>query len=619
MMGCKTKYWYNLLLLLLVILVKIRSNVVQQTNLHTRLGSLMGKIEKVEFDGMTKFVSSFLGIPYAKPPVHERRFSRPEKFGDFKSFVMYDATYYRPHCIQLQGAYLYLEAFQQSEDCLYLNIFVPGTPENKSFDTYSNHPRAVMIYIHGGSFAVGGADIYAGDKLSAFGDVIVVTINYRLNVLGFLSNGDKHSGNYGLWDMKLALQWVHDNIVDYGGDPFRVTIFGNSAGGAAVLYQAINPDNRGLFQRVIAQSGSCFAFWALQDHPAENFNWYTARVGCNTGNYTDILNCLRKKPLDSIRLGYSDYDTNFVPAVDEDFVLEDPGALSERRTTTGNKAMDFFAELDFLNGVLSQDGAYARSLWVSRMEKQNISGVSMAYFEDYFIPRMLQGLYRTSPQVLVKSIVHQYTDWSRPNDTTKIRDNLIDFESDVTFFVPAVHASKKRAEAAKYASDRNNNYFYVFAHKPDFAPDPAWLTGATHIMELPYIFGFTKSLEIKLQKDYDAINPFTTTATDIKFSKELMTFWTNFAKTGDPNSATGNFKDVLKWPKYSLDTQLYIELAPKMTSQSVKHHFVAKRVAFWEKVVPLLLDCKSSAPIFCTSVWWILSIVLWFFSFAGLF
>ncbi|XP_045197202.2 bile salt-activated lipase-like [Mercenaria mercenaria] len=593
-MDNKYCYRYVVFVLLLILAVgDIQNESLRETVISTRIGSLKGITQVVKFDGKFKNVTSFLGIPYAKPPIFERRFSRPEPYGDLKNVPIYNATYYRPHCIQPLATYFYMQYFNQSEDCLFLNIFIPG-----SSAPLHNNTFAVMIYIHGGSFAVGGADVYSGDMLSPFNDVIVVTINYRLNVFGFLSSGEKYSGNYGLWDMKLAIQWVHDNIKDFGGDPTRVTLFGNSAGGGAVLFQAINPSNRGLFQRVIAQSGTCFAFWALQENPADNFNWYVTNAGCNTGTHSDMLNCLRKKPVEDLTLGYTIFLTNFVPAVDLEFLLEDPIKLSESRTSAGKVAMAFYSELDLLIGVLSQDGAYARGRW----EGENINGVSRSYFVESFVPNLLRDIINKPSPVLIDSVLKQYTDWSRPNDKLIIREKVIDLESDITFFIPAIHASRKHVQImGENSTERNNTYFYVFDHKPDFAPDPEWLTGATHAMELPYIFGFTKALEIKMTMDYDAISPFVASEEDIQFSKKLMTFWTDFAKTGNPNLGEAEGPDRLKetvlpeWPPYLPDTQLYLELSPNMSSQSVKHHFVASRVAFWENMTSLLKDCCSGS------------------------
>lgn len=516
----------SIVLLMILASGALQDEYEKETYLFTDLGMIKGKTQRVQFGGKTRNITSFLGIPYAKPPICDRRFARPEPFGNFEKFRTYNALHYRPSCIQ-HATYSYMKNFDQNEDCLYLNIFTPAHFE-RSFKEANSRKYAVMIYIHGGSFAAGGADVYSGDVLSAFNDVIVVTINYRLNVFGFLSNGETSAGNFGLWDMKMAIEWVHNNIHDYSGDPSRVTLFGNSAGGGAVLFQALNPENRGLFQRVISQSGTCFAFWALQHSPAQNLKWYLNKTGCNVGSYLDNMACLRKLPTESLFVS----NIIFVPSVDNDFLMEEPLKLSKGETIAGKRAMKFYSELDLVIGVLSQDGAYARSGWVSAEE--NINGVTRSYFTEKFVPRMLgEVYYKTQSKLITDYVIHQYTDWDDPENKEIIRNHLIDLESDVTFFIPAIHAAKAHAQKLhKNTKSRNNTYFYLFDHKPDFAPDPEWLSGATHAMELPYIFGFTKPLETKMILDYDAVDPFVTSQEDIQFSHKLMRYWTNFAKSG---------------------------------------------------------------------------------------
>ena len=516
----------NVLILILVVAKISECDCAQEIVIETRVGTFLGLTYQTEMGDKSRNASCFLGIPFAKPPVGERRFMKPEPYGNIKG--LYNATYHRPHCIQTRTTYSYLKFYKQSEDCLYLNIYIPGSSKTQC-------QYAVMIFIHGGSFVDGGADVYDGAKLSAFQDVIVVTINYRLNIFGFLSNNDNIKGNNGLWDMKLAIQWVHDNIDRFHGDPTRVTLFGNSAGGAAVLYQAIHQDNRMLFQRIISQSGSCFSFWAIQKYPVHNFLWFIKEVGCNMGDNSAILNCLREKDADDLKLAETRYTTQFVPSVDNDFLPEDPASLSRKKTIAGRKAMDFFSELDLLTGVTSKDGAFALSYWKAGIEEEYLAdiatGVPETYFKDSYIPEILSDMYNDVPKVLLESIKHQYTDWTKATDPISVRDNLLQFESDVTFFVPVSYTLKTHRRS-QGSEKRNNSYFYVFNHKPSFAPEPRWLKGATHVMELPYIFGFAKPMQRKLIHDYFASDPFIVTQEDLDFSAIMMTIWANFAKTG---------------------------------------------------------------------------------------
>lgn len=563
----------------------------EEVRIITPKGVLIGETENVEFNGEYKPVTRFLGVPYAKPPIGNRRFMKPEPYGNF--IEPYNATFSRPHCIQTKLSYQYIKSYVQSEDCLYLNIYIPG---NSSFSTKN---YAVMVYIHGGSFVDGGAEIYDGDKLSGFHDTIIVSINYRLNVFGFLSDGITLLGNNGLWDMRLALQWVHDNIGEFGGDPTRVTLFGQSAGGAAVLYQALYPKNRGLFQRIIAQSGSSFAIWAFQKTPLKNFLWFSSSVGCNQTFIDDILQCLREKPAQDLKLDENQYTLQFIPSIDHEFLPEDPVSLSKKTSEEGKAAMDFFSEIDFMNGVTSSEGALFAGFWQHRMMMENITnanitdGVPKTFVTDVYIPEKLSGLFDKTPPLLVSSFQYQYTDWSN-DDPKAIRDKLLDFENDVSFFVPSTYASRVH-EATNSQNASRRNYFYLFDHKPGFAPKPEWLKGAIHEMDLPYIFGFTKGLQQKMIKDFGATDTFPLSQEDFVFSKNMMTYWTNFAKSGNPNLPTRNDGNIPDWPTFDSRNRRYMELKIRMTSESVKNHLAATRIAFWEDLVPELKVCEQES------------------------
>ena len=139
----------------------------------------------------------------------------------------------------------------------------------------------MMIWIHGGGFTQGSASEYIPSELITENDVIVVVIQYRLGILGFLSSGDDVSpGNYGLWDQTLAIRWVKDNIRAFGGDPDSMTIFGESAGAASVGYQILSPASRGLFSRAILQSGTPLTSWALNQDPVKSLYYLANKTGC---------------------------------------------------------------------------------------------------------------------------------------------------------------------------------------------------------------------------------------------------------------------------------------------------------------------------------------------------
>ncbi|XP_053385645.1 para-nitrobenzyl esterase-like [Mercenaria mercenaria] len=210
-----------------------------------KFGDIIGFTERVKFGNQTLQVRKFLGIPYAEPPTGNLRFEKPVM--KTRLHTPFKALNYSSKCPQPQ-----LEYGTMSEDCLYLNIFTPSDSSSTNVA-----PKPVMIWIHGGAFIEGYSDIYAGDIISSLADVIVVTLNYRLGVLGFFSTHDPTAkGNCGLWDQQLAIRWVNENIADFGGDTTNITIFGESAGSSSVIYQMLYPGNKGLFKRATAESVS---------------------------------------------------------------------------------------------------------------------------------------------------------------------------------------------------------------------------------------------------------------------------------------------------------------------------------------------------------------------------
>ena len=232
----------------------------------------------------------FAGVPYAAPPVGALRFQPPAPPLPWQG--VHDASKFGPRCMQeTQNDPDFGRAV--SEDCLTLNVWTPNRP--------ATGLRPVMVWIHGGAFINGSSDIYDARWLADRGDIIVVTINYRLGTLGFLAHPslapDGRAGNYGLADQQAALRWVHDNIVDFGGDPGKVTIAGESAGAMSVCDHLASPGSAGLFRAAIIQSGPCQAQADLPTAQRVSLD-YAASVGC--GDPRTAADCLRALPADKL-------------------------------------------------------------------------------------------------------------------------------------------------------------------------------------------------------------------------------------------------------------------------------------------------------------------------------
>ena len=491
---------------------------IKEVNSHDRsikvmttVGEFIGRVISVDFGGEKQTIRSFLGIPYAKPPIGDLRFA-PSVESDVVTFP-YNATFYRPHCPQRADMNRFLKLYQVNEDCLYMNIFIPGSKVNvnKKYD--------VMIWIYGGAFSFGGADEYPGGVLSAFNDIIVVTFNYRMNAFGFLKTNDKSApGNAGLWDQHLAIKWVHRNIAPFGGDPGKITLFGQSAGGASVIYQALFKVNKGLFKRAIAQSGSPLASWAYQPNPQLNFEMFANRTGCYKEETSESLKCLRSKSSASILSKVNKLDT-FFPTIDGSLIKETPEKLFLNTTEDSAEAMRLFGSIDFMSGVNNQDGALIITrLWAHALKKLFISvhnGVPKFFFDNFYLPTTLKTISVKNSLALMKSVQHNYMDWTDPQDKISVRQNMIDMCSDIYFFVPAIRVANKHSEIKTIKS----TYFYEFSQKSSVSRQPDWVMGASHTAEIPFVLGFPTAVSNIPENE-------------IILSRKMMNMWTNFAKTG---------------------------------------------------------------------------------------
>jgi acetylcholinesterase/cholinesterase len=269
----------QLLLLALVTGVFAQSDVVQTTK-----GPIRGIV-----DTRNQF-RSFRGIPYAQSTAGEARWTRPKEMQPWST--VYDATYTRPACPQRQNPRFPV----QDEDCLFVNVWTPLKAGS------SDDLLPVMVWVHGGGFTSGtGSDtMFSGNYFSNTSNIVLVTINYRLGALGFLNifvnNTNVLEGNYGFRDQQAALRWVQQNIKAFGGDPSRVTLFGQSAGAMSVTLHLLSPDSAGLFQRVIIQSNPAAMLYRT---PHENLE-YAARFAEHVKCAVNDTACLKKVPVDVI-------------------------------------------------------------------------------------------------------------------------------------------------------------------------------------------------------------------------------------------------------------------------------------------------------------------------------
>ena len=437
-----------------------------------------------------------------------------------RSFHAFD---YGPACLQRN---LGFRLKMTSEDCLFLNIFAPERSNGTS-----NIP--VMVYIHGGWFMGGASNFYEGETLSAFGDVVVVTMNYRLAHLGFL-RVDDDEGNFGLWDMHLALKWVKANIASFGGDVNNITIFGESAGSAAVVYQTLFAGNKGLFQRAIAKSGSLTSQWGFNTNKTAErlFNEFATGLKCN-GTHAQIMTCLRQKSSKEIQDGIesTDFYDVVLPNRDMDFVPQNPIDML-KDAPENRQSHEFFRSLDFIIGGTSLEGAlflfyFARELNVSDVEQLMIP---KNIYEDVFIPGILADVFDnvdTIPQVVKDVTIFEYTNWKNPDDPKERLKQLLDLATHAAVLAPTISTVQLHAQSA---SPAGSTYLYQFSTHAANLGDrqlPSWIDGpdkARHGDDVVFTWGFPDSQNLP-----DNAN---ITSDDINTSKAVMTMFSNFAKSG---------------------------------------------------------------------------------------
>ncbi|XP_006908227.1 neuroligin-4, X-linked isoform X2 [Pteropus alecto] len=528
-------------------------------------------------------VEQFLGVPYASPPTGERRFQPPEPPSSWTG--VRNATQFAAVCPQhldersllhdmlpiwftanLDTLMTYVQ--DQNEDCLYLNIYVPT--EDDIHDQNSKKP--VMVYIHGGSYMEGTGNMIDGSILASYGNVIVITINYRLGILGFLSTGDQAAkGNYGLLDQIQALRWVEENVGAFGGDPKRVTIFGSGAGASCVSLLTLSHYSEGLFQKAIIQSGTALSSWAVNYQPAKYTRILADKVGCNMLDTTDMVECLRNKNYKELiqqTITPATYHISFGPVIDGDVIPDDPQILMEQGE---------FLNYDIMLGVNQGEGLKFVDGIVD-----NEDGVTPNDF-DFSVSNFVDNLYGypEGKDTLRETIKFMYTDWADKENPETRRKTLVALFTDHQWVAPAV------ATADLHAQYGSPTYFYAFYHHCQSEMKPSWADSA-HGDEVPYVFGIPMIGPTELFSCNFSKN-------DVMLSAVVMTYWTNFAKTGDPNQPVpqdtkfihtkpNRFEEVA-WSKYNPKDQLYLHIGLK---PRVRDHYRATKVAFWLELVPHL-------------------------------
>jgi para-nitrobenzyl esterase len=442
-----------------------------------------GLLQGTSEDGLTVYK----GIPFAAPPVGSLRWRAPQPVAKWEGVR---PTKFAPG--PMQGGN---PPSGKSEDCLYLNVWTPAKSESNSIP--------VLVWIYGGGFNAGATSelAYSGEKLAKKG-VVLVSIAYRVGLLGFLAhpelsaeNPNHISGNYGLLDMIAGLKWVQKNIAAFGGDPNKVTIFGESAGGIAVSMLCVSPLAKGLFHGAISQSGGSFGPPRVTTFPGENL----------------------KRIADAERIGQAYVDSARV------------SSIAEMRKISADKlpAIRGLA-WPIIDGCVIPDDQYK----LYEAGKFNDTPILVGYNSDEgasFMPPH-------TPEAYISSVQTRYGKFSEdlikayPVGSNIVPKTARDLVRDAAFGWHTWSWTRLQVKMGK-----SKAFYYYFDQHPDY-PEGSLRAGygSPHGQDVAYVF-----------QHLDASNPQTTT-TDLEISEVMATYWTNFAKYGDPNG-----KGVPEWPAFN--------------------------------------------------------------------
>ncbi|KAG7214290.1 hypothetical protein INR49_021210 [Caranx melampygus] len=552
-------------MLLLLVLLTVGLNSASTAKLgvvQTEGGQVEGKSHRM---GLFRSVDVFKGIPFADVP---GKFEKPKPHPGWSGTLK--ATKYR--------------------DRLSTNL-------------------PVMVYLFGGAFLLGasndvailGDSLYDGKEMADRGGVIVVTVNYRVGTLGFLSTGDARlpgeqvrsdqqvisqssgidSGNYGLWDQHAAISWVRRNIEAFGGNPDNITIFGQSAGAASVSFQMLSPYSKGLFRRAITQCGVALSPWALQTKPMALTKKIARKVGCRRSNEDEMLTCLKMSdPVGLTMAGKIDVLLilgkgvvmdllELAPVVDGDFIPDEPSRLFHNA-----------AQFDYMAGVNSMDGHIFAGVDVPSINNRT------ATIPVKHVKGLLAGLTKEKGNAAVDSAFGVYSShWGSFPDQAVVKKTVADIETDFLFLVPTqialqLHANNTRS--VQVCSDGGGGsgartYSYLFNMKTRIPGFPGWVE-AEHAEDLQYLFG----------------KPFSTPLVYFPRHRDLagymIAYWTNFARTGDPNR--GDSRVPVPWPPFTRHHQPYLTINHKINKSSVSYDLRSDYVTYWTQTYSSLPSIK---------------------------
>lgn len=534
----------------------------EKPEVHAPVGRIRGSIINSR---LGRKIYSFRGIRYAEPPVGQRRFQVPVPVTHWND--VFDASEEGPACPNVGRA-----RDEMSEDCLRLNVYSTKLPSGNE-----NSSRPVIVFIHpGGFYGFSGQSKLFGPQYILDKNIVLVTINYRLGSLGFISTGDSLlPGNLGLKDQVAALRWIQRNIAAFGGNPNSVTIVGHSAGSYSLLLHMLSPMSKNLFHKGIGMSAGLTSTKPIPPHQKHLAVKQAELLNCPT-NATDVmLACLKSKPVGD----YIDTMSNFfewygdpilvwMPVIEpevegvERFLIDDPFKLIREGKILTEVPLIIGVNKDEFGGVVVlADEAEKRGDRIYEALEANwttIAPISFLYErgtpKSLHISRELKKFY--------------FGDKPISRETS---DGLAHIYADTVIIFPSHRSAQLYARYSKqpvYYYDFTYQGRYSFAKWNDSTP-----YGVVHHDDLQYLF-FMQFMFPFLEPD----------APEIPMLERYTSMWTNFAATGEPIPKNDPTFDGVVWEEFdpAKDNYLEINLHPKM-----KNHLHPERMAAMDRIFPL--------------------------------
>ncbi|CAD7085435.1 unnamed protein product [Hermetia illucens] len=525
----------------------------------TSLGKIRGACLK---SSTGKDFYAFRGMHYAKPPVNELRFKAPLPVEKWNGIL--DATKDGPMCPQPTT-----NLSDVSEDCLRINVYTHNLPSEGT----SNVRKPVIVYLHpGGFYAVSGQSWnFAGPLYFMDRDIVLVTLNYRLGTLGFLSTGTAEApGNAGLKDQVMALKWIQSHIANFGGDPNSITLLGYSAGALSITMHLISPMSRNLFHKAIVMSASTTAQWEVPSNQLDLGQRQARLLNCTDATVKEMVDCLKMRNAvdfgtslpNMFEFGNGNPVLLFKPVIEPDFGQErfltaDPTKVYQRGD---------FMRIPIISGITKDEFAFPA---ISTLTNDTLRYQLDTDFNTWApINFLYERNTKRSNQISKK--LREYYLGDGPLSLEKSLDGLVKLYADSLIGFQTLRFIHLVAQYTKVYQYR---FSYQGRYSHTYYPDDKTPYGVVHHDDLLYLLTGPYIAPVFTDKDPER-----------KTVERLTRMWTNFAHTSDPNNPSDEYLRNTHWTPFNTKQEQYLDIGEDL---EMKHHLYSDRFNVWDNLFPL--------------------------------